>query len=178
MTRICEGKRLDLLDRDGWEYAERKKGKEAVAVIAQTDDGKLVLTEQKRKPVNASVIDLPAGLVGDEGNSDPAATAKKELEEETGYSCQSVEFLSRVTTSPGITSELVSFFRASGVRRVGSGGGVGGEKIVVHEVHPSEIVKWLADREREGKLVDVKVWSALFFISPSAQSFRSARSTS
>lgn len=178
MKRICEGKRLELLDRDGWEFAERKKGKEAVAVIAQTSDEKLILTEQKRKPVDAAVIDLPAGLVGDEGNSDPATTAKKELEEETGFICQSVEFLSRVTTSPGITSELVSFFRASGVRRKGSGGGVGGEKITVHEVHPSEIVQWLADQEKKGKLIDVKVWGALYFISPSARSSRSARSTS
>src|SRR5205807_2821840 len=120
------GKHVLVLARDGWEYVERKKGKEAVAVIAVTDDGRLILTEQYRRPVDAIVIDLPAGLVGDEeGNDDPGETARKELEEEVGYRCQSLERLARGPSSPGITSELVSFYRARGLTRIGQGGGVG-----------------------------------------------------
>src|SRR4051812_4043662 len=112
MKTIATGKRLLLLDNDDWEFVERKKGKEAVVIIAVTDDNRLILTEQLRKPVNARVIDWPAGLVGDEGENDPAKTAIKELREETGYECDSVELLTRATTSPGITSEIVSLYRA------------------------------------------------------------------
>jgi len=161
-------KHLMVLERDGWEYVERRKGKEAVAVIAVTDDGRLILTEQLRRPVNARVIDLPAGLVGDEDESeDAAATAKKELGEETGYVCASVERLARGPSSPGITSEIVSFYRATGVQKKGDGGGVGGEAITVHAIPLSRIERWLHDKEKEGVLIDLKIWGALYFSSKS-----------
>src|SRR5687767_5718343 len=125
---VFEGDHVLVIERDHWQYVERKKGKEAVAVIAETDDGKVILTEQFRRPVNARVIDWPAGLVGDENpDTDAAETAKKELEEETGYVCESVERLAKGPSSPGITSEQVSLYRARGVRKKGEGGGVGGE---------------------------------------------------
>ena len=165
MKKIAEGKRVVILDNDGWEYVERKKGKEAVAVIAQDDRGRVILTEQFRKPVGKQVIDYPAGLVGDEaGSSDPAKTARKELEEETGFTCDDVEFLAKGPTSAGITSELVSFYRAKGVRKEGEGGGVGGESITVHTVAIEDLQSWLKAREREGKLIDLKIWGGLYFL--------------
>ena len=165
MKKVGESERLIILDSDGWQFVERKKGKEAVVVLAQDSDGQVVLVEQFRRPVNASVIDFPAGLVGDEeGSSDPASTARKELEEETGFTCESVELLAKGPTSPGITSEIVSFFRAEGVRRKGEGGGVGGESITVHTIPLAGLVPWLRDRERDGKLVDVKIWAGLYLL--------------
>lgn len=155
-------KHLVVLENDGWEWVERKKGKEAVAIIAVTEDERLVLTEQLRRPVNARVIDLPAGLIDDE-QLDAEGTAKKELEEETGYVCDAMEKLARGPSSPGITSELVTFFRATGVRRAGEGGGVDGEEIVVHAIPVSRIERWLREKESEGLLIDLKVWGGLFF---------------
>jgi ADP-ribose pyrophosphatase len=166
--RLFEGKKIFVLERDGWEYVERKKATEAVAVIAVTEDDEVILTEQYRRPVDARVIDWPAGLVGDEGDDDPAATAKKELEEETGFRCERVERLARGPSSPGITSEIVSFYRAYGAKRSGEGGGVGGEKITVHLVPRAEIVRWLGEREREGVLIDLKLWGGLHFVTASA----------
>jgi ADP-ribose pyrophosphatase len=165
MKKIAEGKRVVILENDGWEYVERKKGKEAVAVLAQDDRGRVILTEQFRKPVGKHVIDYPAGLVGDEeGSSDPATTARKELEEETGFTCDDVELLAKGPTSAGITSELVSFYRARGVRKAGEGGGVGGESITVHTIAVEELSSWLKAREREGKLIDLKIWGGLYFL--------------
>lgn len=159
MKTIFEGDHLFVKENDGWQFAERKSSTEAVAVIAETDRGELVLTEQHRKPLARRVIDFAAGLVGDEagGPSDPATTAIKELEEETGYTCESVELLFRGPSSPGITSEIVTIFRAHGVRRAGEGGGVGGEKIKVHLVPRTELHEWLRTKEKEGMLIDVKV---------------------
>lgn len=165
MKTIFEGKHVLVLERDGWQYVERKKGKEAVVVIAETEDGEIILTEQLRRPVDARVIDFPAGLVGDEeGSDDPAETSKRELEEETGYVCDSVELLAKGPTSPGITSEVVSFYRAYGVRKKGSGGGVGGEDITVHTVPRGELAAWLKRKEGEGVLVDLKLWGGLYFL--------------
>ena len=158
MKTVFEGKHLLVVERDDWQYVERKKGKEAVAVIAETDDGEIILTEQFRRPVNARVLDFAAGLVGDEeGSSDPAATAKKELEEETGYTCESLDLLTRGPTSAGITSEIVSLYRARGVRKKGAGGGVGGESITVHVVPRAELPRFIEEKERAGVLVDVKL---------------------
>src|SRR3954447_15384881 len=112
---IFEGEHLLVLERDTWQYVERKKGKTAVIVLAVTDDDRVLFVEQFRRPLNARVIEFPAGLVGDEsGHDDPAETARLELEEETGYACSSVERLSTGPTSAGITSETVTYFRASG----------------------------------------------------------------
>lgn len=165
MQTIFTGKHLLVLERDDWQYVERKKGKEAVAVVAVTDDGRVVLTEQTRKPLGARVIDFPAGLVGDEeGTTDPAETARKELEEETGFVCESVELLAKGPTSPGITSEIVSLYRARKVTRKGDGGGVGGEDIQVHLVPRGELEQWLRRKANEGPAVDLKVWSGLYFL--------------
>lgn len=163
MKTVFEGDHLYVLERDHWQYVERKKSKAAAAVVAETDDGEVILTEQLRRPLNARVIDFPAGLIGDEDpNTDGAETAKKELEEEAGYTCDSVELLFRGPSSPGITSEIVSIYRARGVRKVGKGGGVGGEDITVHVVPRVRLRSFLREREDQGVLIDLKV--GLYFL--------------
>ena len=74
MKKIFEGKHINVFERDGWEFVERKSAKEAVAIIAVVG-GRLILTEQYRRPVDARVIDLPAGLIEEHG---PEETAKRD----------------------------------------------------------------------------------------------------
>ncbi len=170
MGQIFEGKHVLVLERDGWEFVERKKGKSAVVILAVTDDDQVILVEQFRRPVNARVIDFPAGLVGDEeGHDDPTETARRELEEETGYVCSSVERLTSGPTSPGITSETVAFYRATGLSQRGPGGGVAGEDITVHRVPRGEIFDWLNQKQDEGVMIDVKIWAGLWWLSTAAQ---------
>jgi ADP-ribose pyrophosphatase len=157
---IFEGKKVLVRERDGWEFVERKKGKSAAAIIALTGDGKIVLVGQYRRPVDAQVIDFAAGLVGDEGDEDAEATARKELEEETGYRCASLQRLATAPTSPGITSETVTFFLASGLERAGDAEA----EITVYEIAREKIVEWLRARESEGVLIDVKVWAGLYLL--------------
>jgi ADP-ribose pyrophosphatase len=167
MKTVFEGDHLYVLERDHWQYVERKKGKAAAAVLAETVDGEVILTEQFRRPLDARVIDFPAGLIGDEdANTEGAETAKKELEEEAGYACDSVELLARGPSSPGITSEVVSLYRATGVRKVGKGGGIGGEDITVHVVPRERLRAFLREKEEQGVLIDLKV--ALYFLSQSS----------
>lgn len=154
MRTIFEGKHVVVRERDGWEFVERKSAKEAVAVIAVTDEGEVVLTEQYRRPVDARVIDWVAGLIEE---LDVVETARGELEEEAGFTCETIEPLAAGPTSPGITSEIVHLVRARGLRRSGAGGGVGGEKITVHLVPRDELAAWLRRKESEGVLVDLKV---------------------
>src|SRR5438445_9558137 len=128
-------------------------------ILGVTDDCLILIAEQVRGPVNARVIAFPAGLVGDEeGHEDAAEIAKKELLEETGYGCARVERLTSGPTSPGITSETVAFYAASGLEQRGSGGGVGGEDITVHGIPRDAVLDWLKRKNGEGVLIDVKVW--------------------
>jgi ADP-ribose pyrophosphatase len=164
--QVFEGKHLLVLERDDWQFVERKKGKSAVAVIALTDDDRIIFVEQFRRPVNASVIDFPAGLVGDEeGHTDPAETARKELEEEAGYTCERVERLTSGPSSPGITSETVAFYRAYGLQQRGEGGGISGEDITVHRIPRNVVTDWLRRKHGEGVLIDLKIWGGLWWLS-------------
>ena len=122
--------------REGrWEIAERTSASGAVAIIAVTADQRLVLTEQVRAAVHRPVIDIAAGLVGDEPDhaEEPLVeTARRELLEETGYAAKTLKHLVDCPSSPGLTSEVVSYFLTRNVRKVNAGGGVEHEKIVVH----------------------------------------------
>lgn len=155
--RVFEGKHVIVLSQGDWEFVERKTAKEAVAIVAVTDDDRLILTEQFRVPVDARVIDLPAGLIEE---FDAEETARRELEEETGFICDRVDLLATAPTSPGITSEIVHFYRARKVRRQGKGGGVGGEDITVHDVPLRDVERWLRSKDA---MVDTKIWAGLHF---------------
>jgi len=162
---IFEGTHVIVIRHDsGWEFVERKKGKSAVSIIARTADGKLVLIAQYRAPVDARVIDFAAGLVGDEQSDEDAETsARRELEEETGYRCATLQKMAFSPTSPGITSETVTFFLATGLARAGDGE----PEITVYEIAQEKAVEWLRARESEGMLIDIKVWVGLYFLSQS-----------
>ncbi|HYS55760.1 MAG TPA: NUDIX hydrolase [Thermoanaerobaculia bacterium] len=135
-----------------------------MAILAITDDKKIVLTEQFRAPVQYGVVDLPAGLIEEYG---PEETARRELEEETGFTCDEAVLLTSCATSPGITSEIVHFYRAKGVRKIGPGGGVDGEKIRVHVTPLDGIDRWLREMALDWNVIDVKVWVGLHFASQS-----------
>lgn len=163
---LFEGNYLQVIRRGRWEFAARTRATGVVGIVAVTTDRKLVLIEQFRLPVGRRVIELPAGLVGDEDDDSevPVAAAIRELEEETGYTAESMECLTVGPSSAGLTSEVVNLYLARGVRRIGEGGGTGGEEITVHEI-PLDIVDgWLKGVRGERVLVDFKVYSALYFL--------------
>lgn len=164
---LAQGKHMRLMICDGWEYAERTTpNSTAASVIAVTDEGKLLLTEQYRVPVNKQVIELPAGLVGDipgEAEEAAAVAASRELIEETGYEALVLEHLITGPTSAGLANETLCLFVAKGLRKIGPGGGDASENIVVHEVPLAELRSWLNEQMRQGKLVDPKVYLAFAF---------------
>lgn len=162
---LGEGVFLRLLDKGTWEFTERKKGSAVVAIVAVVK-GCLVLVEQYRPALDAHVIELPAGLVGDEAGRGGEAieeAARRELIEETGYSAENWQYLTEGPPSSGMSSEIVTFLRATGLRRVEEGGGVHGEDIVCHEVPLKGAEKWLAARMAEGILIDPKVYAGIHF---------------
>lgn len=166
MKELHAGRHLRLVCRNGWEFVERPGIRGIVLVVAVTPGGGLLLVEQHREPVGASVLELPAGLAGDAGS--PAGepleeAARRELVEETGWEAAEMERLTAGPPSAGVTSEVVTLFRARGLSKAGPGGGVDGEAITVHEVPLAGAEAWLLRREATGALVDPKVWAGLWF---------------
>ncbi len=148
----------------GWEYVTRSNARACVAILAVTDDRRVVLVEQFRPPVGRRVIELPAGLVGDiplQEQEPLLVAAKRELKEETGYEAKNWTTLLEGTSSAGMTDELVTIFYATGLTKMTEGGGVHGENIKVHYVHQSDIGKWCRDRQAEGMRIDFKIFAAL-----------------
>lgn len=160
---VAEGRYLRMVTENGWEFAERSRGLSAVAMIAVTDAGELILTEQFRVPLGKMVIDLPAGLVGDEeAGEELVVAAKRELEEETGYRATRMKRVFSGPTSAGLSNEVVNLLLARGVRKVGEGGGVAGESIAVHLVPVGEVLKWCRRYERRtGGMIAPNVIAAL-----------------
>ena len=84
----------------------------AVAVLALKDD-KLIVVEQYRKALEKSQVEIPAGKL--EPGEDPEEAAKRELEEETGYRCESLKRICSFYTSPGFADEKLHLFAAESV---------------------------------------------------------------
>ena len=142
--------RFIVARREGrWEYVGRTRNIHA-AVILAVDDGDVLLVEQYRVPLKARCLELPAGLVGDEQDESLEAAAARELEEETGYRPAQVASLGRFASSPGMVSESFTLVRATGLERVGEGGGVAGEDIVVHRVARAGVKRGRAPGGRAG----------------------------
>src|SRR5688500_14489571 len=117
---VAAGKYIELVRQGGWEFARRKGISGIVGIIAVTDDRKLLLVEQFRPPVGAQVIELPAGLAGDavgHEKEDLADAARRELLEETGYEARRMERVAAGAASAGMTDEIITLFRATGLTR-------------------------------------------------------------
>ncbi len=158
---LYEGQHLELRRRRGWEYVEHRVAKESVMVVALTPEGGIVLVEEFRPAVEASVICLPAGLVGDEGPEDSTSAARRELTEETGWEAGALELLGRGPGSAGMSSEIVVFYGARDARRTGEQGEREREEILVHVVSLARLVPWTREKEGAGVLIDPKVWAGL-----------------
>lgn len=164
METLYKGKYLNIVKEGSWEFCERVNATPAAMIFACTAEDRVILVEEFRPPIAAQSICFPAGLVGDMGPEAAAEAAGRELEEETGYRAGLMRYLFTGPSSPGLSSEVVMFFLADKLDKVGAGGGVDNENIIVHEVPMDEIDQWLTDRMAEGKSIDPRIYTGLYFL--------------
>lgn len=163
---LCEGKFIRLVDDDGWEFADRVTGAGVVCVIA-VDGEHVLLVEEFRRPVQAPVISLPAGLIdrAEAGHSQETAieAALRELREETGYTARSIEEVASGPISAGMTTEQVTFFLAHDLKE-GRQMLDSGEDIKVHRIPVQRLSAFLGECSKRGAEIDPKIFVGLYFV--------------
>lgn len=163
---------FDLQRRDGqWQRQTREvydHGSAAAVLLCNPAQGTVILTRQFRFPLffkgePAMLIEVCAGLLD---GDDPAACAKKEAEEETGYRVDHVEHAFDAFMSPGSLTEKLSFFTAfyDAGSKVHAGGGLHheGEDIEVLELPFIEALAMIGTGEiTDGKTIIILQHAAL-----------------
>lgn len=131
----------------------------AVAVIALTHDNKLVLVEQFRKPLEKSILEIPAGKL--DPGEDPLDTASRELEEETGYRAGRLEYITSFYTSPGFSNEILYLYLATDLKIVENRREPDEDEFVAVYEYPFD---QLVDLEKKQRIHDLKTSFALQYL--------------
>ncbi len=127
----------------------------AAAVVAVNDEGKLLMVRQYRNALDRFTLEIPAGKV-DAPDEPRINCAYRELEEETGYKCDELEFLLRVNTTIAFCDEVIDIYLAKNLK-----------KTVQHldEDEEIDVEAWdLEDLKQliyEGKMTDGKTVAAI-----------------
>ncbi|MBN8845892.1 MAG: NUDIX hydrolase [Sphingomonadales bacterium] len=160
-----EGRFITVKQQGTWEYVSRSRGIHAAVILAIDEDADgrhVILVEQYRVPLKVRCLELPAGLVGDDVSGEAAEiAAERELEEETGYRAANWRVVGEFYSSPGMVSESFTLLHATGLIKVGDGGGVDGEDITVHRVALDKIEDFVAAKRAEGCGIDVRIATLL-----------------
>jgi len=85
--------------------------RDCVAIVAIDADDNVLLVNQFRHPVEKELLEIPAG--GIDTKEDPAATVRREMQEETGYLPRKVERLGGFYSSPGYCTEYLHLYLAT-----------------------------------------------------------------
>jgi ADP-ribose pyrophosphatase len=128
-----------------------------VNVIAVTPDQKLVMVEQFRHGSGTVELEIPGGMM-DAGETDPVATAVRELREETGYEGENARLLGRIHSNPAILSNVTYTVLIENCRLQHGVEFDSGEDLITRLVPVAEIPKLVADEKIGHSLVVVALY--------------------
>lgn len=135
-----------------WDFIGHKG---AAAAIPVTDDGKIILVKQWRNSLDRFTYEIPAG--GLEGEDEPMIkAAKRELEEETGYKSDDLEFLISLRTTVAFCNERIDVFVARNLVKTKQNLDRD-EEIEIREFDKEELFALI----RSGEMQDSKTVSAI-----------------
>lgn len=103
----------DTMEIDGdhtvvWDFIKHKG---AAAVVPVTEDGKILMVRQYRNALERYTLEIPAGAL--DAEDEPGLTcASRELEEETGYRSEHLEWLITLRTTVAFCNERIEVYVA------------------------------------------------------------------
>ena len=128
-----------------------------VNVVAITPDQRLVMVEQYRHGSNTVELEIPGGMM-DAGETDPVATAVRELREETGYAGENARILGRVRSNPAILSNTTFTVLIENCRLKHGVEFDSGEDLITRLIPVAEIPKLVAGEKISHSLVVVALY--------------------
>ncbi len=135
----CDYMELPNGKTEEWDYVEHRKG--AAAVVPVTPEGKILLVRQYRNALERMTLELPAGC-RDSVDEDMKICAARELEEETGFRSDTIEFLISLRTTVAFCNEIVEVFLATDLKP-GTQQLDEAEEIEVEAHEPEELCKMI-----------------------------------
>lgn len=129
----------------------------AVVVIPVFENGDLLLERQHRYPLHRDFIELPAGKI--DAGEDDLTCAKRELEEETGYSAAEWREVTTIYPCIGYSDERLAFYLAKGLTE-GNHGRDHDEFLEIFRLPFAEAMQWV----RDGRICETKTVIGLFWL--------------
>ncbi len=128
-----------------------------VNVVAITPDQKLVMVEQYRHGSNTVELEIPGGMM-DAGETDPGATAVREVREETGYEGENARLLGRIHSNPAILNNVTYTVLIENCRLQHDVEFDSGEDLITKLVPVADIPKLVDDEKISHSLVVVALY--------------------
>lgn len=158
-TEIYKGSVITVYDdyvdvgghRVHWDFIHHNG---AAAVLPVLDDGRLLLVRQFRHALGRYTLEIPAGKR--DGDEAYLACARRELEEETGYSCDEPEFLLRINTTVAFLDERIDIYLARNLKK-GKASWDEDEELGVEAWEVAELQELI----RSGEMTDSKTVAAI-----------------
>lgn len=127
---------------------------EAAAVLAICEDGKWIFEKQYRYPFDEILLEIPAGKT-DIGETS-LETAKRELEEETGYQALEMHYLGKIYPTCGYSDEIIHLYVAKHLKKTAQHLDEN-EALELLYFTPKEVFNMI----KEGRIVDAKTICAI-----------------
>lgn len=131
-----------------------------VNVIAIDENGMFVMERQYRHAMGLTEYELPCGVV--EEGEEPLAAAKRELEEETGYTGGTWSLLTGIGANPGSLNNMTYCFLAEGVRKTSSQKLDDTEDLTVHLLTEGQVLEILQHDELKQALMAAPLWKYFY----------------
>lgn len=153
MEILYKGPRFQVKRINNWDVVDHPG---AAVILPLLDPHTIVMIKNRRKAVEQTLYELPAGTL--EVSELPYLCAKRELEEETGFKSQNIRPLLEFYPSPGFTNEKMYAFIAEDLTP-------GQVKLDPHEEISVEKVKWTDALEmiRSNQIIDGKTLITLLY---------------
>lgn len=129
----------------------------AVAILAFNNEDKILMVRQFRKPIEKVLLEIPAGKL--EPNEDIKECALRELEEETGYIAEKLEYLGKIHTSAGFCDECIHLFKALDLKEGNFGGDE--DEFISIETHTLKEINTMI---KNGEITDAKTICSLAYL--------------
>lgn len=129
----------------------------AVMILPLFDDGRVLLERQYRYPIGKVLVEFPAGKL--DPNEDELTCAKRELQEETGYTAREWFFLTRIHPVISYSTEFIDLYLARGLT-AGERKLDDGEFLETFIADEAQLVDWV----KSGRISDVKTIIGVFWL--------------